>query len=275
MKAGNPVCLVRYVLNSKEQIELLKLSEIETSWDVGFLNLLGDNLYFATGIFYDDNPRIFKLSIKSLSCQEIGSYDSISFFLAAYDRLFISCKGDTFICDLEGKTYKTLKDFNLCGAMGGNLYGFSKNSDICVEMDLGGRKKQVFESATNPIPAFGKLVNLDNTGGEPFEYRGTVTITDVETGEYNSFVVSEIPCSGYFNVSKEYIFLQRYWIDENGEIFLTDWNGEQLKRNDDRVFRDGVSLWGNDLLADVVPCDELFEYTVKEYEFLLESGNTP
>ena len=35
-----------------------------------------------------------------------------------------------------------------------------------------------------------------------------------------------------------------------------DWDGEKIEQVDDRVFGTGVSLWGDTLLADLVPCDE-------------------
>ena len=43
-----------------------------------------------------------------------------------------------------------------------------------------------------------------------------------------------------------------------GEIYLLDWNGEDLQKKDDRIFRTGISLWNDVILSDFVPCDDIF-----------------
>lgn len=254
---SDPVCICKYDLSSKEMQVLVEFKNEELSWNIGFLNLIGTNLYYVDGIFNKDVQSVFQVSISDKSLKRIGDFSGLRFFLAAYDKLFITDDDGTLICDMNGNGSNRLDGLYLSGVMNGLLYGYRMDLNGCFAVDLDGKEIAYYTEVENPIPLYGRLIELDNLYGESLEYKGKITMVDVASNESKSFLVPEIYCANYYNVSKNAVYLQRYGEDETGEIYLIDWEGKGFRKVDDRIFTTGVSLWGDIILADYVPCDEL------------------
>jgi hypothetical protein len=257
---AQPVSICQYDLDTRENKVLRVIEKVDWPRDVECLNLIGDSLYYVIGYYITGHSnysyQVCVLSLKDGSVRILGEYKLVFYFLIAYDRMFITDDGNTIIRDLKTNTEQTIEDFCLCGIMNGELFGYRKHEDFCVSLDLNGNETNRYEGVISPIPICGYLVDLNNLNEDYYTHIGTIRIIDTITNEERTFIVPDIPCAGYFNVSKEHFFLQRYWDDECGEIFRMDWDGEKIEQVDDRVFGTGVSLWGDTLLADLVPCDE-------------------
>ena len=252
---SDPVRICRYNLSTEETQVLIELEDVNYCLDICFLNLIGTDLYYVDKSFDGDINRIYRLSTEDLSVQKIGDYSWIRFFLVAYDRLFVAEREGTTIYDLDGIEIKRIDGFIVCGAMDGVLYGEDRESNCCVSLDLEGNLVDRYESIRNPIPINGYLVELNNYFGEHDEYINEITVINVSNQESTVFEVTQIGCSNYYNVSGNWIYLQNYGLDEMGEIYRIDWNGNGFSIVDDHVFMQGFALWEDTILADYVPCD--------------------
>ncbi len=250
----DPVRICRYNLSTKETQVLIEFEDVNSRDDICFLNLIGTDLYYVDKSFEGDTNSIYRLSTEDLSVQKIGDHRLSLFFLAAYERLFIADREGTTICDLDGTEIKRIDGFIICGAMDGVLYGEDKESNCCVSLDLDGNVVDRYESVRNPIPINGYLVEL-NYFEVNEKHIDEITIINVSTKEGRVFEVTQIGCSNYYNVSRDWIYLQEYGLDEMGEIYRIDWNGNGFMKVDDRVFMQGFALWEDTILADYVPCD--------------------
>ena len=255
---SDPVRICKYNLSTKEAQVLAELKDETSPMDIGYLNLIGTDLYYAEGIYIGQTQSIYRISTIDLRSEKIYEVQNYLFtFFAAYDRLFITDRQGILICDLNGKEMNRIDGYHLSGMMDGILYAYRLDVDGCYAIDLNGEVKDFYDTVEDPIPIDGHLVELNNLAGEPLEYKGILTIVNVVNHESRSFEVPEIRCAGYYNVSCGTIYLQRYGHDETGEIYRMDWNGNGLTKMDDRIFYTGVSLWGDTMLVDLVPCDEL------------------
>ena len=254
---SDPVRICRYTLSTKETQVLVEFKDENLPMNIGYLNLIGTSLYYATGIFDGQTQSIYRVSTIDLQSEKIYEVDNgLFWFFSAYDRLFITDRQGILICDLNGTVINRIDDYYLCGAMDGILYAYRLDVDGCYAINLNGEVKDFYDMDASPIPIDGYLVSLNNLVGEPLEYKGILTVVNVVNHESRSFEIPEIRCTGYYNVSCGTIYLQRYGYDETGEIYRMDWNGNGLTKVDDRIFYTGVSLWGDNMLVDLVPCDE-------------------
>lgn len=257
---SDPVRICKYNLSTKETQVLVEFKDETSPMNIGYLNLIGTDLYYAEGIYTGQTQSIYRISTIDLRSEKIYETTDLLFHLfAAYDRLFITDMQGILICDLNGKEINRIDGYYLSGMMDGILYAYRSDADGCYAMDLNGTVKDFYDTVVSPIPINGYLVDLDNLAGEPLEYKGNLTVVNAANHESRSFEIPEIGCASYWNISKDAVYLQKYGYDETGEIYRMDWYGNGLSRVDDRIFYTGVSLWEDRLLADMVPCDPYYE----------------
>ncbi|MGN0784633.1 MAG: hypothetical protein ACI4MR_03080 [Candidatus Aphodomorpha sp.] len=247
--------IVRYDMQTCDSAILV--DDFDGAAQVGQLNLLNGWLYFAVEM--DGNHvMVQRLEISTGVRETVCRFQTLSFMLAAYERLFVcdTPAGQTRVLDSDGRELAVLENFILVGAMDGILYGYRQREGHYVALDAAGQQTARYADAGAAVPINGHLIFLNTLSEDaPLSHSGTVTIVQVETGETTAFEVPEIPCASYFNVSDSYLYLQRYGADESGELYRIDWNGADLIQIDARTFDTGVSLWNDVPLIDVVPCD--------------------
>ena len=264
---SDPVRICKYNLSTKETQVLVEFKDETSPMNIGYLNLIGTDLYYAEGIYTGQTQSIYRISTIDLRSEKIYETTDLLFHLfAAYDRLFITDMQGILICDLNGKEINRIDGYYLSGMMDGILYAYRSDADGCYAMDLNGTVKDFYDTVVSPIPINGYLVDLDNLAGEPLAYKGIMTVVNAATHESRSFEVPEISCAFFWNISKDAIYLQKYGEDETGEIYRMDWYGNGLTMVDDRIFYTGVSLWEDRLLADMVPCDPYLDVLCASWE---------
>lgn len=256
---SNPIRICKYHLSTNEVQVLVEFEDESSPMDIGYLNLIGTDLYYAAELLNGKTQIIYRISTIDFRTEKIYELQNHLFtFFVAYDRLFITDRHGILICDLNGAEINRINDYYMSGAMNGILYAYRLDEDGCYAIDLNGEIVDYYDTVENPIPINGHLVELNNLAGEPLEYIGILTIVNIANHESRTFEVPEIRCSSYWNISKDTVYLQKYGHDETGEIYRMDWNGNGLMKVDDRIFYAGISLWGNTLLTDLVPCDEWY-----------------
>lgn len=226
------------------------------------LNILGDTLYFRLGGSWNESS-VWKLSLSDLTAARVTDGRKL---VAAYGKLFVQSGDDTVIIDCADTNERSvIPGFLFQGVMDGYLFGKFKDDEQDVRLDCCGSEDERFSDSLYPnyILINGYAIGIDDlilvyTPEGYLDHTGIVRVTAVTADRgspFYGFVVPEIPCSGYYSASAEYLYIQTYYEDEHGDVWRIRWDGTGLEQVDRRVFANGFMLDGDTLLVNTVPCD--------------------
>ena len=261
-RESNPVRICRYDAVTNEIRVLVAFDRSKSSADVGYLNLIGSDLYFATGLADGDVSTVYRLSTVDRTVQRIGDCKALCFFLAAYDRLLISDAYGTSVCDANGVETVRMDGYWLSGAMDGVLYGYRADAEGCFAVDLDGNPVDHYDAVTDPIPAYGVLLELQTENVVRGEYNVVARLNMEKINPKRGYEDSRfhsLPLRGFEeDVKKRHTFLGSFGYEANGDIFLNIWKSYTDQRANMSHFTPGFNMFGEEVYDLQIPDDAIF-----------------
>lgn len=234
--------------------EVLFLSETFDLYDGSCLNYVNGDLYFIAQTTDNSSGVLVRYSLESRKAEVVFSRaGSLASMMIVNDSIVMSDGSTIYVMDINsGNIQEHAIQGTLLGLMNGELY-FHDPDGMIVRFDSRWEKHTVGSEPIlrrlHVIPENGLLYVMDNEYNMPavnvdrFDYSARILILDAITGECVKTVYIPFWCESYFNVSKNYVFVQRYCDDGSGPIYANSIDSDTFECFEpDHYYQRGVTV---------------------------------